>query len=120
MSSDIKRMEIKSGRFSRVVIHNGIVYLTGLAGTVETSRPMTEHAEDVIRRIDHYLAMAGTDKTRILSADIYLADFSQKAEFDAVWAKWIPEGCECARTSLTCIGHSSERVEVTIVAAMPE
>ncbi len=121
MSMDIKRME-SNGRLSKVVIHNGVVYLTGLATDgPENCKTMTDHAENVFRRIDHYLAMAGTDKSRILSATLYFADYSQKPEFDAAWEKWMPKGCEPARTALTCVGYSAKwPVEVTIIAAMPE
>ena len=121
MKENIKRME-SNGRLSRVVIHNGVVYLTGLATDgPENCKTMTDHAENVFRRIDHYLAMAGTDKSRILSATLYFADYSQKPEFDAAWEKWMPKGCEPARTALTCVGYSAKwPVEVTIIAAMPE
>ncbi|MEA5083467.1 MAG: RidA family protein [Lachnospiraceae bacterium] len=119
MSGEIKRME-SNGCLSRVVIHNGVVYLTGLATDVpENCRTMTEHAENVFRRIDHYLEMAGTDKTRILSATLYFADYSKKPEFDEAWKKWIPLGCEPSRTAMTCVGYSDKwPVEVTIIAAL--
>lgn len=123
MATEIKRME-RNGNLSRVVIHNGVVYLTGLATAAEekdSCKTMTDHAQSVFRRIDHYLAMAGTDKRYILSATLYFADYSQKPEFDEAWQKWMPAGCEPARTAMTCYGYSPDwPLEITIIAALPE
>jgi len=119
--ADIERFE-KNGKMARVVVYNDMVFLTGLAtddpGKCST---ITEHATNVFKRIDHYLEMAGTDNSRILSATIYFADYSDKPEFDSAWENWIPKGCEPARTTMTCVGYSADwPIEVTIIAAMPK
>lgn len=123
MAENITRMETE-GNFSRAVICNGMVFLSGLATAAEdkdSCKTMTDHAESTFRRIDHYLAMAGTDKRHILSATVYILNDSQKAEFNAAWQKWIPAGCQPARTALACCGCTSEwPLEITIVAALPE
>lgn len=123
MAKNIIRMEAE-GNFSRAVIYNGMVFLSGLGTAAEDKdncKSITDHAESTFRRIDHYLAMAGTDKRHILSASVYILNDSLKEEFNAAWQKWIPDGCQPTRTALACCGATSEwPLEITIIAALPE
>ena len=90
MSNPIKRLQTNA-RMSQVVIANGVVYLAGqVPDTANVS--VTEQANEVLARIDTLLEAAGVDRTRLLSANIWLSDPKHFAEFNAVWDVWVPAG----------------------------
>src|SRR6202034_3034584 len=71
--SSIERLEI-GPRMSQAVIHNGVVYLAGQVAADAPGAPMKEQTKNILDRIDKLLAAAGTDKTKLLSVTIWLAD----------------------------------------------
>ncbi|MDA5862594.1 RidA family protein, partial [Acinetobacter baumannii] len=75
---------------SEAVIHNGVVYLAGQVGNPGDS--VADQTRAVLAQVDRLLAEAGTDKTRILKAQIWLADITDFAEMNAVWDTWVPQG----------------------------
>ncbi|MEM5389674.1 RidA family protein [Paraburkholderia phymatum] len=90
MSNEIKRLQTNT-RMSQVVIANGIVYLSGqVPDTANAS--VTVQATEVLTRIDALLATANIDKTRVISANIWLSDPKHFDEFNAVWEAWVPSG----------------------------
>lgn len=114
----IKR--IHSGkRISRVVIHNGIAYLAGILALQKRGAPVAEQTRDILALIDRLLAEAGTDKTRLLTATIWLADIRKAEEMNEVWDEWIPDGCAPARATVegkpTSTDHS---VKIAVTAAI--
>ncbi len=114
----IKR--IHSGkRISRVVIHNGIAYLAGILALQKRGAPVAEQTRDILAMIDRLLAEAGTDKTRLLTATIWLADIRTAEEMNEVWDEWIPDGCAPARATIegrpTQAGHA---VKIAATAAI--
>lgn len=114
----IKR--IHSGkRISRVVIHNGIAYLAGILALQKRGAPVAEQTRDILDLIDRLLAEAGTDKTRLLTATIWLADIRKAEEMNEVWDEWIPDGCAPARATIegkpTSTDHS---VKIAVTAAI--
>ncbi|NVD43279.1 RidA family protein [Ensifer sp. HO-A22] len=72
----------------RVVEHNGIVYVGGTTCNDE-SLDMAGQTLEILAKIDRYLAEAGTDKTKLLTATIFVTDLGKKPEMDAVWKAWI-------------------------------
>ena len=72
----------------RVVEHNGIVHVGGTTCDDE-SLDMAGQTREILAKLDRYLAEAGTDKTRLLSASIFVADLGKKPEMDAVWKEWL-------------------------------
>lgn len=72
----------------RVVEHNGIVYVGGTTCDDE-SLDMAGQTREILAKIDRYLAEAGTDKTKLLTATIFVTDLGKKPEMDAVWKAWI-------------------------------
>jgi enamine deaminase RidA (YjgF/YER057c/UK114 family) len=105
-------------RMSKAVIHNGTVYVAGQVGTPDAS--VTQQTKDCLAEVDQILAEAGTDKTRILSAQIWLADMSTFAEMNAVWDAWVPQGHTPARaTGESKLAAPAYKVEVIVVAALP-
>ena len=72
----------------RAVEYDGLVYVGGTIADDDTAG-MKEQAASVFRKIDSYLAEAGTDKTKLLSCTIFVTDLSQKAEMNAAWQEWL-------------------------------
>lgn len=85
---DIKRFET-GPRMSQAVVHNGTVYLAGQVG--EAGSDVTEQTKQALAEVDRLLALAGTDKTRILSTQIWLADMADFSKMNAVWDGWAPQ-----------------------------
>ncbi len=114
--TDIKRIECGQ-RMSMAVIHNGTAYLAGQVGNPGTS--VTDQTREVLAQIDRVLAQAGTDKTRILSAQIWMADMADFAEMNAVWDAWVPEGNAPARaTGEARLATPDYKVEIIVTAAV--
>lgn len=113
----IKR--IHSGkRISRAVIHGDLVYLAGIIALEKRGTSVAEQTRDILRIIDRLLAEAGTDKTKLLSANIWLADIRRAEEMNLVWDEWVPDGCAPARATvesrLPAPGYS---VKIAVTAA---
>ncbi|RQZ10482.1 RidA family protein [Burkholderia sp. Bp9031] len=90
MSNEIKRLQTNA-RMSQVVIVNGVVYLSGqIPDTAGAS--ITAQTTEVLTRIDALLAAASIDKTRLISANIWLSDPKHFDEFNAAWEAWVPSG----------------------------
>ncbi len=104
-------------RMSDIVIHNDTVYLAGQVGAPGES--VTSQTKAVLAAIDAALAKAGTDKTKILQAIIWLADMSTFAEMNAVWDAWVPQGNTPARaTGEAKLATADYKVEIIITAAV--
>ena len=76
---------------SQIVIANGVVYLAGQVPDTANA-PVTQQTTEILTRIDSLLAEAGVNKSRLLTANIWLSDARHFAEFNAVWDAWVPEG----------------------------
>ena len=83
----IQRFE-NGARFCRVLEHNGTVYLAGMTAD-DTSGDVVKQTRDTLAKIDHYLKMAGSDKTNLLSAVIWLRDIADFERMNVVWDGWI-------------------------------
>ena len=113
--SDIKRIET-GPRMSQAVVHNGTIYLAGQVGKPGAS--VTEQTTEVLAQIDRLLAECGSDKTRILSAQIWLASMGDFAEMNAVWDGWAPQCHTPARaTGESALATPDYKVEIIVVAA---
>ena len=114
--ADIKRIECGT-RMSMAVVHNGIAYLAGQVGKPGDS--VTDQTSDVLAQVGRLLALAGTDKTRILTAQIWLADMADFAEMNAVWDAWVPQGhCPARATGEAKLATPDYKVEIIVVAAV--
>ena len=96
MSNPIKRIGT-GARMSEAVCYNGIVWLAGQVGKPGDS--VADQTRSCLAEVDRILAEAGTDKTRILSAQIWMADMANFAEMNAVWDAWVPKGNTPARAT---------------------
>jgi enamine deaminase RidA (YjgF/YER057c/UK114 family) len=114
--SEIKRIGV-GARMSEAVAYNGIVWLAGQVGNPGES--VTEQTKTCLAEVDRILAAAGTDKTRILSVQIWLADISTFGEMNAVWDAWVPAGNTPARaTGEAKLATPEYKVEVIVTAAL--
>ena len=108
-------------RLSELVINHasGTAYLAGqVAGDAKAD--ITGQTQQVLAQIDALLAEAGTDKTQILSATIYLPDMADFAAMNAVWEKWVPAGATPARATVQGkLAGPDYKVEIMVVAAVP-
>ncbi len=115
--SPIKRIDV-NGRMSQAVIHNGVVYLAGQVGAPKGS--VTEQTQAVLTRIDELLEQAGTDKSRILKAVIWLASMDDYDEMNLVWDEWVAPGNPPVRAAGETNQFSPEyKIEIIITAAQP-
>jgi enamine deaminase RidA (YjgF/YER057c/UK114 family) len=104
-------------RMSEAVVYHGIVYLAGQVGSPGDS--VTDQTRTVLAEIDALLALAGSDKTRILKAQIWLADIADFAEMNAVWDAWVPPGNAPARaTGEAKLATPDYKVEIIVTAAV--
>lgn len=114
--ADIKRIECGT-RMSMAVVHNGVVWLAGQVG--QPGSDVADQTRQALAEVDRLLAEAGTDKTRILSAQVWLADIADFAEMNAVWDQWVPQGhCPARATGESKLAAPDYRVEVIVTAAI--
>ena len=116
MTTEIKR--IGTGpRMSEAVTFNGIAWLAGQVGNPGDS--VADQTRQCLAEVDRILGELGIDKTRILSAQIWLADISAFAEMNAVWDTWVPQGHTPARaTGEAKLAAPEYKVEVIVTAAL--
>ena len=102
-------------RMSQAVVHNGIAYLAGQVGAPGQS--VTEQTRAVLAEIDRLLALCGTDKTKLLTAQIWLADMGAFAEMNVVWEQWVVAGHTPARwTGGAPLATPDYAVEIIVTA----
>ena len=83
----IKRIDINK-TMSRAVEYNGTVFVCGLTAD-DRSKGMKEQTAEVLKKIDGFLAKAGTSKSKLLTAMVYVSDMSKKEEMNEAWHAWI-------------------------------
>lgn len=114
----IRRLRTGS-RMSEAVIHNGVVYLAGQIAD-DASQDIGGQTRQVLAAIDSLLAEAGTDKTRLLIAQIFLADMAEFSGMNAAWDVWVPTGQTPARATVQAkLAKPEWKVEIVVTAALP-
>ncbi|MBR0801859.1 RidA family protein [Bradyrhizobium jicamae] len=110
---------IESGpRMSQVVVHGNTVYLAGVVAGKAAGGSVTEQTKDILSIIDGHLAKAGTDKSKLLSATIYITDMRTFAEMNAVWDAWVSPGNTPARATVEArLAAPQYTVEIMVIAA---
>lgn len=104
-----------SDRMSKIVNHNGTIYLCGQVGAGEGVAAQTA---DCLSRVDALLREAGSDREHILQAIIWLADMSDFTEMNAVWDAWVPQGHAPARACGEAkLARDVLKVEIIVTAA---
>jgi len=86
-------------RMSKAVIHGDTVYLAGIVADNPKGKSTAEQTKSILSQIDGFLATAGTNKTKLLSANIWITDMANFAEMNAVWDAWVSPGNTPARAT---------------------
>lgn len=113
----IKRLD-SDQRMSQAVIHNGTVYLAGQVGS--PGDDTAAQTREILQEIEKLLAAAGTDKSRLLQATVWLADMADFGAMNAVWDAWVGGKNPPTRaTGQVQLASPDYRVEIIVVAALP-
>ena len=105
-------------RFCRVLSHNGTVYLAGMTAD-DTSGDTVAQTRAILDKIDHYLAMAGSDKTKLLTTTIWLRDIADFDKMNSVWDSWIDRSAMPVRATVEArLAGDAYRVEIMVTAAV--
>lgn len=104
-------------RMSQLVCHGDTVYLAGQVSDDAESKGVAEQTRNILGKIDTLLAEAGTDKSKILSATIWLSDIRTFSDMNEVWDAWVPEGDAPARACVEArLAAPKFLVEIGIIA----
>ncbi len=113
---EIKRLHVGK-RLSEVAIHNSTVYLAGQIADDKT-QDIRGQTREVLGHVERLLAEASSDKTCILSCQIFLADLDDFAGMNEVWDDWVASGHTPPRATVqAALADPDWRVEIVVVAA---
>jgi enamine deaminase RidA (YjgF/YER057c/UK114 family) len=114
----IKRLHT-GPRMSQAVIHNKTVYLAGQVAAGAPGGSVAAQTQEILAKIDALLAEANTDKSRLLSATIWLTDIANFAEMNRVWDGWVAAGSAPARATVMSarLAAPEFKVEIAAIAA---
>ena len=112
----IERKKV-GARLCQVVAHGDTVYTAGIVADHPVPDPAAQTGQ-ILDQIDGLLAECGTDKSKILTATIWLADVRYYDEMNSVWDKWVVAGQTPARACVEAkLAHPKYLVEIRVVAA---
>ncbi|HXF74597.1 MAG TPA: RidA family protein [Methylomirabilota bacterium] len=112
---DIQRINPREWNSSASIFGN-LVFLSGTVAD-DKSLDMKGQTEQVLQKIDAMLAKAGTNKSRILSATVYMADANLKDEMNEAWMAWVDRANLPTRTAVGAALTPGTLVEITVCAA---
>ena len=115
-SMQIRRHET-GPRMSRAVVHGDTVYLAGIVADSPKGKGMAEQVKSILSQIDGLLAGAGTDKSKLLSANIWITDMANFAEMNTVWMRVSPGNTPARATVEANLASPDYVVEIMVVAA---
>ncbi|RFU46553.1 RidA family protein [Paraburkholderia sp. DHOC27] len=104
-------------RLSEIAVHNGTVYLAGQIAE-DDEQDITGQTREVLGHIDRLLGEAGSDKSHLLSAQIYISDMAHFPGMNAVWDEWVAQGATPPRATVEArLANPKCLVEIVVVAA---
>lgn len=113
----IERFDV-GARMSEMAVHQGVVYLAGQVPE-DASQDITGQTAQVLAMIDALLARAGSDKSKILRAQIYIADVAEFAGMNAAWDAWVAPGHTPPRATVEAkLARPEWKVEIVVTAAV--
>ena len=113
----VQRYEV-GARMSEMAVHNGVVYLAGQVAE-DGSQDIGGQTRQVLGAIDKLLAQAGTDETKILRAQIFIADIAEFPGMNAVWDTWVVAGHTPPRATVqAALAKPEWKVEIVVTAAL--
>ncbi len=116
MSNSIKRHH-PGPSLCRVVEYGNLVFVAGTTAD-NKSASCNDQTAEILKKIDAHLAAAGTDKSRILSANVWIANIREKEQMDAAWQAWVDPDNKPARACVEArLGSPDTLVEIMCVAA---
>ena len=105
-------------RLSEIVVHNGVAYLAGEVPD-DTAKDITGQTEEVLAKIERLLKQVGSDKTKLLSAQIFLPDMADFAGMNKAWEAWVVPGQTPARATIEAkLANPAYKVEIMCIAAI--
>lgn len=114
--TDIHRFD-QNHRRSRAVAYGGLVFLAGQVAN-DADGDIRQQSREALAKVDGMLAQAGTDKSRVLSATIWLREMDDYEGFNEVWDEWVVPGVTPARScGKVALADSRQRVEIIVIAA---
>lgn len=113
----IKRLQV-GPRMSKIVIHGDTVYLCGITADKTKAQNLGEQTREILGVIDALLVEAGTDKSKLLAATIWLSDIRTVDEMNAVWDAWVVPGATPVRACIEALLQGPEKkIEIQVTAA---
>jgi len=112
----IERIET-GARSSKIVKHNGTVYLTGQV-CEDTAQNITGQTQTTLAKVDALLKQAGSDRENMLSAIVYIKTMDDFAAMNEVWNAWVPDGFAPTRACVRAdMARDALLVEISVIAA---
>jgi enamine deaminase RidA (YjgF/YER057c/UK114 family) len=113
----IQRIDTNA-RMSKAVVHGNTVYLAGVIADKALGQGVAEQTREILGMIDGFLAKAGSDKSKLLTATIWLSDIRTVDELNKVWDAWVTPGQTPARACIEALLQGPEKkVEIQVSAA---
>lgn len=113
----VQRFDV-GARLSEMAIHNGTVYLAGQVPD-DPTQDIEGQTRQVLGMLDALLARAGTDKTRLLMVQIFLADLADFDAMNRVWDAWVPAGHTPPRATVAAkLADPRWKIEIVATAAL--
>lgn len=113
----IQRFDVGS-RLSEMAVHNGVCYLAGQVAADDT-QDVAGQTRQVLAAIDALLARAGSDKSRLLMVQIFIADLADFPAMNEVWEAWLPAGAAPPRATVqAALARPGWKVEMVVTAAL--
>jgi enamine deaminase RidA (YjgF/YER057c/UK114 family) len=113
----IQRFDV-GARLSEMAVHQGVAYLAGQVAA-DGSQDITGQTTQVLAQIDALLARAGTDKSKILMCQIFIADLADFPAMNSVWERWVAPGNAPPRATVQArLAKPEWRVEMVVTAAV--
>jgi enamine deaminase RidA (YjgF/YER057c/UK114 family) len=104
-------------RMSQAVVHNDTVYLAGQVAE-DTTADAKGQTSQILNQIDELLALTGTDKSKLLSATVYLSDMANFGAMNAAWEPWVDPANPPVRATVEAkLAGPEYQVEIAIIAA---
>jgi enamine deaminase RidA (YjgF/YER057c/UK114 family) len=112
----VQRFDVGT-RLSEMAVHNGVAYLAGQVAN-DATQDISGQTRQVLAQIDGLLARAGSDKSRILMCQIFIADLADFPAMNAVWEQWVAAGNAPPRATVqAALAKPEWRVEMVVTAA---
>jgi enamine deaminase RidA (YjgF/YER057c/UK114 family) len=113
----VQRFDV-GARLAEMTVHNGTAYLAGQVAA-DASQDMRGQTQQVLAAIDALLARAGSDKSKILMAQIFITDLAEFGAMNEVWEAWLPKGQAPARATVQAkLARPEWKVEIVVTAAV--